>query len=218
MNEIKETRVLIAEDDYLVSETIKSALKELGYELVGKASDGKEVVEMACSLTPDVVLMDIHMPELDGLEATRQIQERCPKPVVILTAHESQSLVEKASEVGASAYLLKPPRKTEIERAITIALARHDVLMEVLGLNRELSTQNERLKKALAENKILRGILPICSNCKKIRNDEGCWQQVEDYLGAHSDVGFTHGVCPGCIKKLYPTIADEILKIQGEEE
>ncbi len=212
MRAIKEIRVLIAEDDYLVSETIKRALKELGYKLAGKASDGEEAVEMACTLNPDVVLMDIQMPELDGLEATRQIQSCCPKPVVILTAHESQGLVEKASEVGASAYLIKPPKRTEIERAITIALARHDVLMESRQLNKELTIQNEKLEKALAEINILRDILPICANCKKIREDDGYWMQIDHYFQNHADVTFTHGMCPDCVKKFYPEFADRILK------
>lgn len=204
MRPIQKPRVLIAEDDYLVGETIKRALKELDYELVGKASDGAEAVEMACTLNPDVVLMDIQMPELDGLEATQQIQSRCPMPVVVLTAHESQELVEKASEVGVSAYLIKPPKQTEIERAITIALARHDDLMALRYLNEDLETHKEKLEKALAEIKTLRGILPICSNCKNIRDDDGYWNQIEVYIRDHSEAEFTHGICPECVKKLYP--------------
>jgi AmiR/NasT family two-component response regulator len=197
MRPIQKPRVLIAEDDYLVGETIKRALKELDYELVGKASDGAEAVEMACTLNPDVVLMDIQMPELDGLEATRQIQSRCPMPVVVLTAHESQELVEKASEVGVSAYLIKPPKQIEIERAITIALARHDDLMKLRHLNKEL-------EKALSEIKTLRGILPICASCKKIRDDKGYWNQIESYICKHSEAKFSHSICLECAKKLYP--------------
>jgi AmiR/NasT family two-component response regulator len=206
MRPIQKPRVLIAEDDYLVSETIKRALKELDYELVGKTSDGVEAVEMACTVKPDVVLMDIQMPELDGLEATRQIQSRCPMPVVVLTAHESQELVEKASEVGVSAYLIKPPKHTEIERAITIALARHDDLMACRELKAELETQKEKLEKALAEIKTLRGILPICASCKNIRDDKGYWNQIEVYIRDHSEAEFTHGICPECAKKLYPDL------------
>jgi AmiR/NasT family two-component response regulator len=206
MRPIQKPRVLIAEDDYLVSETIKRALKELDYELVGKTSDGVEAVEMACTVKPDVVLMDIQMPELDGLEATRQIQSRCPMPVVVLTAHESQELVEKASEVGVSAYLIKPPKQTEIERAITIALARHDDLMACRELKAELETQKEKLEKALAEIKTLRGILPICASCKNIRDDKGYWNQIEVYIRDHSEAEFTHGICPECAKKLYPDL------------
>jgi AmiR/NasT family two-component response regulator len=195
----QKPRILIAEDDYLVGEAIKHALKDLGYEMVGEASDGAEAVEMACTLNPDVVLMDIQMPELDGLEATRQIQSRCPMPVVVLTAHESQELVEKASEVGVSAYLIKPPKQTEIERAIVIALARHEDLMKLRLLNKEL-------EKALSEIKTLRGILPICASCKNVRDDKGYWNQIESYIRDHSEAEFSHSLCPECAKKLYPDL------------
>jgi AmiR/NasT family two-component response regulator len=195
----QKPRILIAEDDYLVCEAIKHALKDLGYEMVGEASDGAEAVEMACTLNPDVVLMDIQMPELDGLEATRQIQSRCPMPVVVLTAHESQELVEKASEVGVSAYLIKPPKQTEIERAIVIALARHEDLMKLRLLNKEL-------EKALSEIKTLRGILPICASCKNVRDDKGYWNQIESYIRDHSEAEFSHSLCPECAKKLYPDL------------
>jgi len=197
MEEKQKIRVLVAEDDYLVGETIKRALKQMGHELVGKASDGAEAVEMAFSLRPDIVLMDIQMPELDGLEATRQIQQRCPMPVVILTAHESQDLVEKASEVGVAAYLAKPPSPAEIDRAITIAIARFADMMELRRMNAEL-------KEAMAKVKTLSGMLPICANCKKIRDDKGYWNQIESYIAKHSEVDFSHSICPECAKKLYP--------------
>ena len=131
-------RVLVAEDDYLVGEEIGRALKQIGYELVKDVSDGAEAVKMVCAIKPDVVLMDIKMPEMDGLEATRQIQERCPTPVVILTAHESQDLLDQASEAGVSAYLTKPPKPQAIDRAIIIAMARHGDLMELRRRNKEL--------------------------------------------------------------------------------
>jgi len=209
-------RVLIVEDDYLIGETIKRTLKTIGYEVAGKASNGLEAVEMACSLRPDIVLMDIQMPDLDGLEATRRIQECCPVPVVALTAYESQDLVNKAGEVGVAAYLTKPPRRAEIERAVTIAMARHRDMMELRRLYGELETQKNEIEKALAEIKILRGILPICSRCKNIRNDKGYWEEVEAYVGRYSEAAFSHGLCPGCMDKLYGD-EDWYKKSQGEK-
>lgn len=195
---LKETiRVLVAEDNPVDSEIIKHSLHKIGFEMVGLAVTGVEVVDMTVSLRPDVVLMDIEMPELDGLDATRQIQTRQPTPVVFLTAHEGEDFIEKASEVGASAYLSKPPMAKDLERAIIMALARHDDLMECWRLNREL-------EKALKEIKTLQCILPICSSCKKIRDDKGYWSQLDAYLRQHSDVGFTHSLCPECAARLYP--------------
>jgi len=206
MKKNNRTRVLIAEDDYLVSQTMKHALKEIGYTIAGKASDGQEAVEMACSCSPDVVLMDIKMPKMNGFKATRQIQERCPVPVVILTAHESQDFVAKASKAGVAAYLTKPPKSIEIERAITIALSRHKDLIELRRLNKEIASKNKDLEKALEEIKILRGFLPICSVCKKIRDDKGYWSQIEIYIRDHSEAEFTYSICPGCAEKLYPEL------------
>jgi signal transduction histidine kinase len=138
MNNRKTIRVLIAEDDHLVSKVIKTLLKELAYTVVGEAADGVEAVEMACTLRPDVILMDIEMAEMDGLEATRLIRERRPTPVVVLTAYETEELVREASAAGAGAYLVKPPNACEIERAIVIAMARFDDMMALQQSNRRL--------------------------------------------------------------------------------
>jgi AmiR/NasT family two-component response regulator len=197
MEKNQKTRVLIAEDDYLVGEVIKRALKQIDFELVGKASNGIEAVEMAASLRPDVILMDIQMPKLDGLEAARQIQGQCPIPIVILTAHESRSLVDKASEAGVAAYLTKPPKRAEIERAIIVALARFEDMMELRRLNAEL-------KEALAKVKTLSGLLPICMHCKKIRDDKGDWNQIEHYIHEHSEAEFSHSICEECFEKYHP--------------
>lgn len=202
----EKIRVLTAEDDYLVAEEISRALKIIGYEKVGEASDGAEAVEMVCRLKPDVVLMDIKMPGMDGLEASGEIQARCPTPVIILTAFESKELLEKASKKGVAAYLTKPPQPEEIERAVIIALARCADLMELQRLYKKVETQKQELEKALAEIKTLQGMIPICATCKKIRNDDGFWQQVENYVMEHSQAEFTHSLCPECHKEIYGDI------------
>ena len=199
MSNRQDVRVLIAEDDYLNSEMLKGLLEEIWYTIVGEAADGLETVEMTQSLQPDVILMDIKMPDMDGLEATRLIQERCPTPVVVVTAYETPELVEEASAAGVGAYLVKPPSAREMERAITIAIARFDDLMELRRLNAEL-------QDALAKVRTLSGLLPICSSCKKIRDDEGYWNQLEAYIQEHSNAVFSHGLCPECAKKLYPEV------------
>ncbi len=195
--------VLIAEDDFMVAEAIQKEVEDLGYTVVGKAPDGRRAVEMTKSLQPDAVLMDIKMPDMDGLEATLRIYQTCPTPVVILTAYDSPDLVEQAGEVGAGAYLVKMPRAREIERGLTIAVARFDDMMELRRLNAELQSRNEALQAALDKVKQLSGMLPICANCKKIRNDEGYWQDVAVYVRDHSEAEFTHGICPDCAKELY---------------
>ncbi len=196
MNDQMAVRVLVAEDDANVAKIIKSTLVKQGYDLVGLASDGEMAVEMTRDLKPDVILMDIKMPKLDGIKAARRIHETTPTPVVVLTAYESLDLVEKASESGVAAYLTKPAKPAEIKRAIIMAIARHKDLMELRRLNSELEI-------ALVEIKTLRGILPICSKCKKIRDDKGYWSRLEEYIGALPEVSFSHSLCPICMKSLY---------------
>jgi DNA-binding response OmpR family regulator len=223
----KQTRVIVAEDDYLVGEAITRALEQIGCRLMGIAPDGISAVEMASAIKPDVILMDIQMPEINGLEATRRIQKKCPTPVVILTAYESQELLLEATGAGVSAYLTKPPKPTEIERAIAVALARHGDLMELRRLNsviqaagdrlkakslefesknRELETKNAALLSALDEIEVLRvrEILPLCSYCKRVRNDEGYWERVDVYINEHTPAEISHGICPECKKKYFP--------------
>ncbi len=193
----KVFRVLIADDEALICNLIQNELEAIGHQVVGRASDGRQAVEMARDLSPDIVLMDIAMPEMDGLEATRQIQEICPMPVVLLTAHDDINLVQRAGEVGAGAYLVKPPYAPDLARAMAIASARFADMAALRHLNGEL-------RKALDEVKTLRGILPVCSSCKKVRDDAGYWQEVEVYIERHSDLEFSHGLCEECSKELYP--------------
>jgi AmiR/NasT family two-component response regulator len=126
MSNQQSVRVLIAEDDYLIGEMLKGLLEEIGYIVVGEAADGLEAVEMTQSTRPDVILMEIDLPDMGGIEATRRIYERCPTPVVALTVYETPELVKKASEAGVGAYLDKPPNAREMERAIATAMARFD--------------------------------------------------------------------------------------------
>ena len=206
-------RVLIADDDFMVRQMIRGRLEDLGHSTVGEAASGQQVVEMVQSLQPDIVLMDIDMPEVDGIEATRSIYALNPTPVIMLTAYDTPGLVGQAGEVGAGAYLVKLPTAREIQRAIIIAMARFDDMMELRRLNDELQTRNnqlhlrnEQLQAALDKVKLLSGLLPICSHCKKVRDDEGYWQEVEIYVSHHSEADFSHGICPDCLQKFYPEI------------
>jgi len=190
-------KVLIAEDQEFINKMIQYEMEGIGHTVIGQALNGRQAVELTAVLRPDVVLMDIEMPEMDGLEAARLIKEKYPCPVVLLTSHDDPEMVRRASQVGVGAYLLKPPGVEEIERALIMAVARFADLMELRRLNNEL-------KIALDNVKVLSGLLPICANCKKIRDDKGYWEAVDGYFTKHSDVHFTHGICPDCIEKFYP--------------
>jgi AmiR/NasT family two-component response regulator len=194
---------LLVDDDVLISNDVADLLAEAGHTVIGTAQDGRQALAMARALKPDIVFMDIEMPELDGLEATRQIQEQCPVPVILLTAHDDPDLVVQGSRVGATAYLVKPPDLGEMTRTMVMARARFEEFLELRRLNAQL-------RQSLAEIKTLRGLLPICANCKKIRDEQGYWQQVEVYFRAHAGIEFTHSLCEPCLALLYPEHAQEL--------
>ncbi len=142
----RDVRVLIVEDDHLAREMLKARLEVMeGYTPVGEAMDGVKAVELTRTLKPDVVLMDIQIPALNGLEAARYIFEKYPTPVVVLSAFETPDLIRQASKAGVGAYLIKPINANEIERAIAIAMARFGDMIKLHRLNQDLSARNEDL-------------------------------------------------------------------------
>lgn len=141
----QRTRILVVEDDNLVAQTISGLLTEYGCEVVGLAMNGREAVTMTQTLRPDVVIMDIRMPEIDGIAASQLIQETCPTPVIALTAYGDKKLVESAAKAGVSAYLMKPLGVRELERAIIIARARFADMMTLQKLNKKLAALNADL-------------------------------------------------------------------------
>lgn len=154
----KDIRVLIAEDNLAVSTMLKVTLEKRGYTIVGEAANGSQAVEMTQSLRPDVVLMDIIMPHMDGIKATQQIHASCPTPVVMLTAYEMEELVTRSSKVGVGAYLVKPPNIYDIERAITIAMARFEDMMKLRRLNAELRARDKE-RRVATQLKLICGIV-----------------------------------------------------------
>lgn len=139
-------RILIAEDNDLVSLTLEDQLKGLGYEVVGIARTGTEAVMLASRLKPDLVIMDIRMPEMDGTEATARIRDQTGIPVVMLTAFADKEAIRRAEAAGALAYLVKPVNEQELPPAITIALARHREIQNLRNENLELQEVLEARK------------------------------------------------------------------------
>jgi two-component system, response regulator PdtaR len=136
-------RVLVAEDESLIRLDLTEMLVEEGYEVVGEAGDGATAVEMAEQLRPDLVVLDVKMPVLDGISAAQRIVAQRIAPVLILTAFSQRELVERAREAGAMAYLVKPFAKADLVPAIEMALSRHE---EITQLEREVADLTERLE------------------------------------------------------------------------
>ena len=136
-------RVLIAEDEQLIIFTLRGQLEERGCEVVGIAKNGKDAIALCRSEQPEVVLMDIQMPEMDGIEATRQIMQEHPTCVVMLTAHGSPSYVEKAEAAGAMAYLVKPVSGEQLLPALEMAQRR---FKDFVSLQKEMAELQESME------------------------------------------------------------------------
>ncbi|AHC26249.1 transcriptional regulator [Mycolicibacterium neoaurum] len=136
-------RVLIAEDEALIRMDLAEMLRDEGYEVVGQAGDGQEAVDLAESLTPDLVIMDVKMPRRDGIDAASEIAAKRIAPIVILTAFSQRELVERARDAGAMAYLVKPFSITDLIPAIELAVSRFS---EISALENEVATLSERLE------------------------------------------------------------------------
>ncbi len=135
-------RVVVVEDEGLIRMDVVSTLEEAGFEVVGEGSDGEEAIELATEHEPDLVVMDIKMPKLDGISAAEKIAE-LKIPVVLLTAFSQADLVSRAAEAGAMAYVTKPFKPADLLPAIQIALARHE---ELTALEAEISDLSDRLE------------------------------------------------------------------------
>ncbi|HET6817148.1 MAG TPA: response regulator [Mycobacteriales bacterium] len=139
----RSRRVLIAEDEALIRLDLKEMLQEEGYDVVGEAGDGQEAVRLAEELSPDLVILDVKMPVLDGISAAEQIVKNRIAPVVMLTAFSQRELVERAVEAGAMAYLVKPFAKSDLIPTIEVAVSR---AAQLTALETEVQDLNERLE------------------------------------------------------------------------
>ncbi len=140
---MKRTRILIADDESLILMDLREMLANLGYLVVGEANDGQSAVNMARELRPDLVVMDIKMPDMDGIEAAKVLTEERLAPVLLLTAYSQQDLIERAKEAGVVGYLVKPFRESNLAPAIQITLARFE---EFQALQKEVDSLTEALE------------------------------------------------------------------------
>ena len=188
------TKVLVADDDRIARRMLEVILGEWDYEPV-VVRDGLaawEVLQQADG--PRIALLDWLMPGMDGVEVCRRVRAlptRQPPYLILLTVRDSRRDVVSGLEGGADDYVIKPFDQAELR-------ARLQTGLRILRLQHGLAEQLRKSEEALALVKQLQGLLPICSYCKKIRDDQNYWRQVEDYIAAHSEVRFSHGICPGC--------------------
>jgi len=187
-------RVLIADDEATSRHLIQATLRGWGFEVLA-AVDGVEALRvLKGSNPPEIALLDWMMPGVDGLEVCRRIRAAIPNAttyIILVTARGGLVNVVQGLEAGADDYITKPFDPRELR-------ARLHAGVRIVQLQQALLDRFRELEDALMRVKQLQGLLPICSYCKKIRNDRNYWEQVDAYVASHSEAHFSHGVCPDC--------------------
>ncbi len=232
-------RILLVEDNTGDADLIIEMLPTAGVKIfeVVCSSRLSEAVEILAASRFDIILLDLGLPDSDGIQTIRAMRERTAElPIIVLTGNSDERTGLTAVLEGAQDYLIKGQIQADmLNRSITYAVARKLVENRLKNLNdtleeriaertAQLTASNKALRleiaerrlaehalqKAFDELKTLRGIVPICASCKKIRDDKGFWNQVEDYIRDHTEAEFTHGLCPDCANKLYPDYSADI--------
>lgn len=187
-------RVLIAEDDTVSRRILETLLRKWGYEVTA-TQDGQAAWEVLQEPNaPSLAILDIMMPEIDGLELCRRLRKApasIPPYIILLTAIQGVREIVRGIEAGADDYLTKPCDHDELRVRVQVGA-------RIIELQTKLAERVRELEAALDHVKQLQGILPICSYCKKIRNDRNYWQNVESYVSDHSQAEFSHSICPSC--------------------
>ncbi len=203
--------ILVVDDTAANLYLLVRLLAEHGYK-VRPSMNGRLALAAAQISPPDLILLDIMMPEMDGYELCEHLKaDRRTRdiPVIFISALGGALDKVRAFTVGGVDYITKPFQTEEALARIRTHLTIRRLQRELQAQNRQLAQKNAELEEALANVKTLSGLLPICANCKKIRDDDGYWQNVEIYLRDHSDASLSHGICPDCMVTLYPDIYGE---------
>ncbi len=203
-------RILIAEDDAVSRRLLETALSKWGYEPI-VTTDGLQALEILVQPgAPSLAVLDWMMPGMDGAEVCRRVRSQGADRllyIILLTAKARKQDIVQGLTAGADDYIIKPFDRAELKARISTG-------ERILRLQAELAARVKELELALANVKLLQGLLPICCYCKKIRNDQNYWQQVDSYIADHSEAQFTHGICPECREKI---LEPELQRLKIEE-
>ncbi len=211
--EASPLKVTIAEDDATTRRLLLLTLQRAGYS-VEECCDGEEAwKKFQAGDAPPLVILDWMMPKMDGIEVCRRLKSlhgRPPSYVILLTAKGRKEDLIEGLNAGADDYLTKPFDPGEL-------LARLRVGSRILDLQEVLASRVHDLEEALAQVKLLQGLLPICSYCKSIRDDNNYWQEIENYVSAHSEAQFSHSICPPCYKRFVQPDLENLQKLVGSD-
>jgi len=207
-------RILIAEDEPTNRRKLEITLSQSGCDVVATTNGLDALAVLLGENAPHLAILDLMMPGLDGSDVCRQVRAAPSAPagiapyLIMLTGNGEKESVVQGLEAGANDYLTKPFDPAELRARVQVGL-------QMIELQRKLADRVKELEAALSNVRQLQGLLPICSACKSIRDDQNYWQRVDTYIGAHADVQFTHGICPDCLVSLYPDLADAVTLARG---
>ena len=198
-------RILIAEDDVVSRKVLTSFLEKWGHEVVAVENGNDAIDILKSDNAPSFAILDWMMPEKDGTEVCQWVRRQDHRTfvyIILLTAKTESDDIISGLASGADDYITKPFNKNELKQRVKAGI-------RIIKLETELRSKINQLEDALQNIKQLHGILPICAWCKKIRGDDEYWHSVEDYISSHSDIDFTHGICPECLEKEKEELSDK---------
>ena len=208
--------ILIVDDSRDEQALLSTRLRTAGYEALMVADSAEAVLGMLTQESAgqgmgdiDLILMDIMLPGVDGLEACRRIKaiERLRDiPIIVITVKTDEQALLAAFAAGAMDYIRKPVNPAELVARVASALTLKKERDTRKAREEELLMRTQELEQALREVKVLHGLIPICAKCKRVRTDNGDWQYLEEYIQAHSEAEFSHGICQVCMKEVYPGV------------
>ena len=199
-------KILIADDDKITRMALRNHLQKWGYE-VAEAEDGQMALDFLMDENPPrLAILDWMMPEIEGVEICRRLQENENHLfiyTILLTIRKEKDDITRALDSGAYDFLSKPVHAGELRSRLGVGLRLIEAEEKLIKYAEEIKFKNAELEKTIAEVKTLRGILPMCTNCRKVRDDKGYWSKIDAYITEHSDADFSYGFCPECAEKLY---------------
>lgn len=188
-------RILIAEDDMVSRRVLEVTLQKWGHEVVVTCDGAEAWTALQREDAPSLAILDWMMPVMDGVELCRQARQKggtlASLYIILLTAKGTKEDIVSGLDAGADDYLTKPFDRAELRARVRVGT-------RVVELQSTLTNRLQELEDALSQVNQLQGILPICSYCKSVRDDQNYWQRVESYISDHSEARFSHSICPDC--------------------
>jgi sigma-B regulation protein RsbU (phosphoserine phosphatase) len=192
-------KVLVADDDTIARRLLETSLRQWQYDVVITCNGREAWNALQEPDAPRLAILNWMMPEVSGLEVCRRVRATpalAQMYLILVTARTEKADVVAGLDTGADEYITKPYQRLELR-------ARIQAGRRVLDLQKTLADRVRALEASLAQLELLRGLLPMCRGCKRVRADGDYWQQLEAFLTAHGDVQFSHGICPDCLERMF---------------